>query len=213
MRYFLFFIGFLLSAISGVDAKILPKIDTPENRQILQKVEQAYNKIQTIQANFTQFNSKTKNDLQTGVLYLSKPGKLRLLYEKGSPLEFYAYNGYLIYHDKEAKEVSYFELSQTPVELILRSQLHFQDPDFTVIDIVQHLDEYHVKAIKTDAPDLGSLTLVIDAETLALKKWIVKDMQKVESTVSLYKTQFNKPLAKELFYFKNPYKKKKIPIL
>lgn len=208
MRYFLFFIGFLLSAISGVDAKILPKIDTPENRQILQKVEQAYNKIQTIQANFTQFNSKTKNDLQTGVLYLSKPGKLRLLYEKGSPLEFYAYNGYLIYHDKEAKEVSYFELSQTPVELILRSQLHFQDPDFTVIDIVQHLDEYHVKAIKTDAPDLGSLTLVIDAETLALKKWIVKDMQKVESTVSLYKTQFNKPLAKELFYFKNPYKKK-----
>ena len=208
MRYFLFFIGFLLSAISGANAKILPKIDTPENRQILQKVEQAYNKIQTIQANFTQFNSKTKNDLQTGVLYLSKPGKLRLVYEKGSPLEFYAYNGYLIYHDKEAKEVSYFELSQTPVELILRSQLHFQDPDFTVIDIVQHLDEYHVKAVKTDAPDLGSLTLVIDAETLALKKWIVKDMQKVESTVSLYKTQFNKPLAKELFYFKNPYAKK-----
>ena len=94
------------------------------------------------------------------------------------------------------------------MELILRSQLHFQDPDFTVIDIVHHLDEYHVKAVKTDAPDLGSLTLVIDAETLALKKWIVKDMQKVESTVSLYKTQFNKPLAKELFYFKNPYAKK-----
>lgn len=206
-KYIICFCGILLFSAQA-PCILSAKIDTPENRQILQKVEQAYNKIQTIQAKFTQFNSKIKNDLQTGTLYLAKPGKLRLVYEKGSPLEFYAYNGYLIYHDKEAKEVSYFELSQTPVELILRSQLHFQDPDFTVTDIQHHLDEYHVKAIKTEAPELGSLTLVIDADTLNLKKWIVIDMQKIQSTVSLYDTHFNQPLKNNLFYFKNPYQKK-----
>ena len=87
-------------------ADIEKKINTPENRTILQKVEKAYNNIKTLKADFAQFNSKVKNDLQTGTLYMSKPGQMRLVYQKGSPLEFYANNGYLIYHDKDLKEVN-----------------------------------------------------------------------------------------------------------
>ncbi|MBR4926839.1 MAG: outer membrane lipoprotein carrier protein LolA, partial [Alphaproteobacteria bacterium] len=96
-------------------ADIHKSVDTPKNREILTKVENAYNNMKTIKAKFAQFNSKVKDDLQTGDLYLSKPGKMRLVYEKGSPLEFYAVNGYLVYHDKEAEEVNYFDLEQTPV--------------------------------------------------------------------------------------------------
>ena len=112
------------------------KVNTPENRKILTAVEKAYNKIHTLIAQFAQFNSKVKDELQTGTLYMSRPGEMRLVYEKGSPLEFYAVNGYLIYHDKEAKEVSYFELNQTPVELILKKELKFSDPSFVVTELV-----------------------------------------------------------------------------
>lgn len=199
----------LLGWTVSAGAVLAPDVDTAENRQILTRVEQAYNKIRTLRARFAQFNSKVKDDLQTGTLYLSRPGRLRLVYEKGSPLEFYAVNGYLIYHDKESKEVSYFELNQTPVELILKDQLHFDDPGFVVSDVQDVLDEYYVTAYKKDAKELGSLTLVIDKDTWQLKQWDVLDMQGVKSTVSLYDTHINVPVDKSVFMFHNPYQKEK----
>ncbi len=190
-------------------ADIDKRIDTPQNREILKKVETAYNKIRTLKAKFAQFNSKMQDDLQTGELYLSRPGEMRLVYEKGSPLEFYAHNGYLIYHDKDLKEVNYFELSQTPVSLILKDKLKFDDPDFLVTDVRMVLDEYFVTAIKKDARELGSLTLIIDKDTMQLKQWDVVDIEGIKSTVSLYETQFNVSVDKNIFLFHNPYKKKK----
>ena len=199
-----FVFGVHFSARADVDKRI----DTPQNREILQKVESAYNKIKTLKAKFAQFNSKMQDDLQTGELYLSRPGEMRLVYEKGSPLEFYAHNGYLIYHDKDLKEVNYFRLQQTPVSLILKEKLKFSDPEFLVTDVRTVLDEYYVTAIKKDARELGSLTLIIDKDSMQLKQWDVVDMEGVKSTVSLFDTQFNVPIDKKTFLFHNPYKKK-----
>jgi outer membrane lipoprotein-sorting protein len=203
MRIVLILIGLLF--VQPALAVIAPDINTPENRKILTTVENAYNQIGTLQAQFAQFNSKVQDDLQTGTLYLDKPGKMRLVYEKGSPLEFYAVNGYLIYHDKEAKEVSYFELAQTPVELILKEKLSFEDPAFVVTEVQDILDEYYVTAHKKDAKELGSLTLIIDKETMQLKQWDVLDMAGITSTVSLFDTKVNIPVDKRLFLFQNPY--------
>lgn len=188
-------------------AEIDKKIDTSQNRAILTEVEKAYNGMRTLKAKFAQFNSKIKNDLQTGDIYIAKPGKMRLVYEKGSPLEFYANNGYFIYHDKDLKEVSYFELAQTPVELILKEKLSFTDPDFVVTDVQDVLDEYFVTAHKKGAKELGSITLVIDKDKMELKQWEVLDMQGIKSTVSLYGIEPNAPVDNKLFAFKNPYKK------
>ncbi len=194
---------------SVVMADIHKSVDTPENRAILTKVEKAYNSMKTIKAKFAQFNSKVKDDLQTGDLYLSKPGKMRLVYDKGSPLEFYATDGYFIYHDKDLEEVSFFDLAQTPVALILKDKLSFTDPDFVVSDVQDVLDEYFVSAHKKDAEELGTLTLVIDKDTLELKQWDVMDMQGVKSTVSLYDITANKPIKDSMFNFVNPYKEEK----
>lgn len=191
-----------------VFADIHKSVDTPKNREILSKVEKAYNNMRTIKAKFAQFNSKTKDELQTGDLYLSKPGRMRLVYEKGSPLEFYANNGYFIYHDKDLKEVSYFELSQTPVAMILKSKLSFTDPEFVVTEVQDVLDEYYVTAHKKGSAELGSITLIIDKNTMQLKQWDVLDMQGIKSTVSLYDIEQNAPISDKMFAFKNPYKTK-----
>ncbi len=198
----------MLGVSVSAGAIVQPDIDTPENRAILSRVEQVYNAIKTVQANFAQFNSKVKDDLQTGTFYLSKPGQMRLVYEKGSPLEFYATNGYLIYHDKELKEVSYFDLAQTPVEIILQKRVSFDDKEFRVTYVADVLDEYFVTVEKAEAPELGNITLVIDKETLSLKQWDVVDMQGIKSTVSLYNIKQNIPVDKSLFSFHNPYQKK-----
>jgi len=183
------------------------KIDTPTNRKLLSQIETAYNKMRTLKAQFAQFNSKMKEDLQTGTIYIKRPGQMRLVYEKGSPLEFVATNGYFVYHDKDLEEVNYFELSSTPVEWILRDKLLFDDEGFVVTDIQTILDEYFITAHKKDAKELGELTLVIDRDTLMLKQWDVLDMRGIKSTVSLFNIEQNISLDKKLFVFKNPYKK------
>lgn len=197
----------ILGMALPVGATLDDSINTPANRNILTQVEKAYNQLKTIKAKFAQFNSKIQDDLQTGTLYMARPGQMRLVYEQGSPLEFYADGGYLIYHDKDAQEVSYFELSQTPVELILKKELKFDDPAFVVTDVQDVLDEYYVTAHKKGAKELGSLTLVIDKDSMQLKQWEVLDMQGIKSTVSLFDTRINVPVDQDLFHFKNPYKK------
>ena len=200
---------FMLIFATPSFALVDKKIDTPANRKLLSKIETAYNKMRSLKADFAQFNSKMKDDLQTGVIYIQRPGQMRLVYEQGSPLEFVATNGYFEYHDKDLEEVNYFELSSTPVEWILRDKLVFDDEGFVVTDIQTILDEYFITAHKKDAKELGELTLVIDKDTLNLKQWDVLDMQGIKSTVSLFNIEQNIALDKNIFVFKNPYKTKK----
>lgn len=205
MKKFLMLLLLFLSC--SAPAVVEKRIDTPANRKILQTVQDAYNSVRSLKANFAQFNSQMTEDLQTGVLYLKRPGRMRLAYEKGSPLEFVATNGYFIYHDKDLKEVNYFELSQTPVHFILKDKISFTDPDFLVTDVQTVLDEYFVSVVKKDAPDLGTLTLIIDKNSLQLKQWDVLDMQGIKSTVSLFNIQQNFSIDNSIFLFNNPYKK------
>ena len=196
---------FAVPAMAVVDKKI----DTPANRAILNKVEKAYNKMRTLQAKFAQFNSTMKDDLQSGIIYISRPGQMRLQYEKGSPLEFVATNGAFIYHDKDLEEVNYFDLNSTPVEWILRDKLVFDDAGFVVTDVQDILDEYYITAHKKDAKELGELTLIIDKDTMELKQWDVLDVQKIKSTVSLFDIKQNLPIDKKIFLFNNQYNKTK----
>ena len=205
MKKLIFIFGLLISA-TPVFALVDKKIDTKANREILTKVEKAYNKMRTLSAHFAQFNSKMKDELHSGTIYISKPGQMRLQYEKGSPLEFVATNGAFIYHDKDLEEVNYFDLNSTPVEWILREKLLFDDPGFVVTDVQDVLDEYFITAHKKGAKELGELTLVIDKDEMTLKQWDVLDVQGIKSTVSLFDIKQNIPVDKKIFMFHNPYK-------
>ena len=204
-KWILLFLAVMVASPSF--ALVDKKIDTKANRAILNKVEKAYNKMKTLQARFAQFNSKMKDELHTGTIYISKPGQMRLQYEKGSPLEFVATQGVFIYHDKDMEEVNYFDLNSTPVEWILREKLLFDDPGFVVTDVQDVLDEYFITAHKKGAKELGELTLVIDKDEMNLKQWDVLDVQGIKSTVSLFDIKQNIPVDKKIFMFQNPYKK------
>ena len=66
MKKLLFFL--LLSFVLPVGAVVDKKIDTPTTREILTKVEKAYNKMRKLKADFAQFNSKMKDELHTGTI-------------------------------------------------------------------------------------------------------------------------------------------------
>ena len=182
---------------------IVPKeFDTKENRVILDKVEQMLHSIKTMKSRFSEFISKDGDFMKHGDFYLSRPNKMRLIYDAPSDVEFVADGMYFIYYDKGFDQVSYLEIDQTPAAILLKPDFTFDDPEFTVTGIVQDLDEYHISAVKTKEAELGELTLITGIDPVDFRQWELVDAKGIKSTVGLYETEMNKPVDENLFVFK-----------
>lgn len=185
----------------SVQATVAPDVDTPANRRILKQVEALLDGITTMKSRFSEFSSKDGDFMKHGVFYLSRPNRMRLVYDEPTQLEFIADGQYLIYHDKSFDQVSYLEINQTPAAILLKPDFSFDDPEFLVTDVTAELDEYHVTAIKANEPELGQLTLIVTQDPMELKQWELVDMKGIKSTVGLYEVEENIPVDDALFVF------------
>lgn len=200
MKKIIYLLIALLMA-GSVRATVAPDVDTPANRRILKQVEALLDGITTMKSRFSEFSSKDGDFMKHGVFYLSRPNRMRLVYDEPTQLEFIADGQYLIYHDKSFDQVSYLEINQTPAAILLRPDFSFDDPEFLVTDVKEELDEYHVTAIKANEPELGQLTLIVTQDPIALKQWELVDMKGIKSTVGLYEIEENIPVDESLFVF------------
>ncbi|MBO5997537.1 MAG: outer membrane lipoprotein carrier protein LolA [Alphaproteobacteria bacterium] len=196
-------LGILLSLFITPAFAVVPKeFDTKENRVILNKVEKMLHSIKTMKSRFSEFTSKDGDFMKHGNFYLSRPNKMRLIYDAPSDIEFVADGMYFIYYDKGFDQVSFLEIDQTPAAILLKPDFTFDDPEFTVTNIVQDLDEYHISAVKTKEPELGELTLITGIDPVDFRQWELVDAKGIKSTVGLYETEMNKPVDESLFVFK-----------
>lgn len=185
-------------------ATVAPEVDTPENRAILAKVEKMLDKITTMESRFSEFSSKDGDFMKHGTFYLSRPNKMRLIYDAPSPLEFIADGQYFIYHDKEVEQVSYLQINQTPAAILLKPDFSFDDEEFLVTDVHAVLDEYRVTAVKAGEEELGQLTLIASQDPVELKQWELVDMKGIKSTVGLFEVKENIPVDEALFHLDTP---------
>lgn len=190
--------------ISSAHAIVPANLDTPENREILKKVESALSKIKTMKSRFSEFSSKDGDFMKHGDFYMSRPNKMRLIYDEPTQLEFIADGQNFIYYDKSFDQISLLDINQTPAAILLKPNFTFDDAAFEVTDIKQELDEYHISAIKTGQAELGTLTVIVTQDPLEFNQWELVDMKGIKSTVGLYETVLNKPVDESLFIFKKP---------
>ena len=109
MRKFLTFLAALLFASPAFALT---------DAEALAKAEQYLNGISTLQARFTQVNPDGSSN--EGDLYISRPGKMRLVYDPPTPMLMVADGVFLIYVDTQMKDVSHIDLNDTPAGLLLR---------------------------------------------------------------------------------------------
>ncbi|MBE6449594.1 MAG: outer membrane lipoprotein carrier protein LolA [Alphaproteobacteria bacterium] len=193
----LFLILFSMKAYAVVPEKL----DTPENRVILNKVEQMLHSIKTMNSRFSEFTSKDGDFMKHGDFYLSRPNKMRLIYDAPADVEFIADGMYFIYYDKGFDQISYLEIDQTPAAILLKPDFSFDDKEFLVTGIEQELDEYRISAIKNKEPELGELTLITGIDPVDFRQWELVDAKGIKSTVGLYETKINEPVDESLFVF------------
>src|SRR5690349_21705395 len=84
----------------------------------LKKAEAYLNGITTLKSRFVQVNPDGGN--YTGDLYISRPGRMRLVYDKPTPMLMVADGKFLIYVDTQMNDASHLDLDETPAGLLLK---------------------------------------------------------------------------------------------
>jgi outer membrane lipoprotein-sorting protein len=136
-----------------------------------------------------------------GDLYISRPGKMRLVYDPPTKMVMVADGVFLIYVDKEMDDVSHINLNDTPAGLLLKSNLSFTDPGVKLIDVKQGPGVVEITAAQTKEPAAGKLTFVFSDAPFELKQWRVVDAQNKEVRVTLQDPQIGVKLDSKLFHY------------
>ena len=173
-------------------------------RKTLAAVEGYLNGLQTLKADFTQVGPD--GEPAEGVIYMRRPGLLRVEYAPPVPVLIVG-DGFLIhYHDKELGQIDDWFIYDTPLGALTKEVTRFGE-DVDVTAFMERGGRIGITVVQEDDPTGGSLTLFLDSDPLRLTHWRVRDAQGRATMVTLHNLRTNIRLPRRLFVFDDPRKK------
>ncbi|MDR3439579.1 outer membrane lipoprotein carrier protein LolA [Telmatospirillum sp.] len=195
-----------LACVTGLTAGAAVAAVTPDkaelNKQDIDKAEAYLNAVTTLKARFMQVSPD--GSTAEGTVMLWRPGRLRLDYDAPSPIQVIADGTFLIYYDKQLKQVSYVDLDSTPAGILVRPKVKLEGADLKVVKVFHQPGVINVSIVKADDPGQGRIMLVFTESPYQLRQWQVTDPQGQVTTVSLFEAETGISFDKELFRFKDP---------
>tara|TARA_B100001059_G_scaffold88165_1_gene86694 strand:+ start:172 stop:771 length:600 start_codon:yes stop_codon:yes gene_type:complete len=128
------------------------------------------NNIKTLQAEFEQRNND--NSVSYGVLFIKKPNKLRMKYEKPNNGLVLINNQLVTIFDFESNNVTQtFPLAKTPFRFLLSDlSLELTKMD---INIYSEGSKTFIKVQNKDETYLGYIKITFNSDPIALEKWVL----------------------------------------
>jgi len=162
------------------------------------RIEQALNSVETLETSFTQVAS----DGQTaeGMLYIRRPGRLRLAYKPPSPLMIIADGTWLTLWDAQTRNVDRYPLADTALRVLVQRDIKFGGR-LAVRKIEKASGVLRATVYDRERPGDGEITLVFQDSggRLNLRQWVVVDAQHLTTTVTLGEPKYNVALDAKLF--------------
>jgi outer membrane lipoprotein-sorting protein len=168
------------------------------------RIEEYLNGITTMQAKFQQVDGA--GNLAFGMIYVRRPGFLRVQYDPPSEVILVADSIAVSYYDAELNQLNQAPLSLSPLWFLLREHVSLGG-DVTVSSFDRAPNAFQIGIVQTDEPDAGTVTLVLGDKPLELQQWTIVDSKGQEVRVALYNAQFGLKLDNKLF--RTPEKKRK----
>ena len=169
---------------------------TAEESAALAALSERLRSVSTMNGEFVQFNPS--GDKVEGRFYIARPGKVNFQYAKPSTISVIADGKSVLVFDKKLQTYDVWPLSQTPLRLLLDSELDLATSSrVTGVNVASDLIE--VTLVDKTRFGGGILTLVFDRGSNELRQWTVKDDQGLETTVALYNVETGKALQPDLF--------------
>jgi outer membrane lipoprotein-sorting protein len=194
-------IGFaLIGAMTMLPRRALADL-TPDDRADIGRIEQYLNGIHTIQSRFDQVSQS--GAAATGMIYLQRPGHMRIQYDPPTPILMVATHGEVFYYDQKLDQISWVQLDQTPAWFLLQDQIHL-GADIAVTDFLRQSDTLRLTLTEAKRAERGKVTLVLNDQPMELRQWTVIDAQNKTVTVTLNNPEYGGKIDQNLFVWHDP---------
>ena len=170
---------------------------TPEQRAIVERVNNYLSGVQTLTGNFVQVGpdgSRTQGDF-----YIYKPGRVRFEYDNPSPIELIADGSSVVVRDRRLATQDVYPLSQTPLRFLLAERVDLTK-DTNLVSV--YADDIFVTVVleeKNGVVGTSRLMIMFSAKDMQLKQWTVTDPQGYDTTVAIYNLDTSKRPDPALF--------------
>lgn len=155
----------------------------PAQRATLQRVNDYFNSLRDLTANFEQTGPDGSRSV--GKLYLSRPGKIRFQYAPPSPLEIVSNGTSVVVKNRKLATQELWPVSQTPLKVLLADKIDLMR-DTDVIGVYQEPDMVSVVVVQKNAiGGAAQIQLLFSGQNYELKQWVVTDAQGMDTSVVL----------------------------
>ena len=166
----------------------------------LARVDAAMNSTTSFSGRFAQYAAD--GSFAQGQVYIRRPGKLRFEYDAPNPLLIVSDGVTLTQQDKALETIDRVPLAATPLNYFLKENIDLAN-DTEVIALQKTYNEWRVTARDGSGELDGAITMVFDANTLALKEWIIADSFGGETRVLLSELKYNERINPRLFILRD----------
>ena len=188
----------LVGALLAACVQTPPPVLTAEDQATLAQVQIYLDGLRQFHARFNQSGTDGNAD---GVLWLDRPGRLRVEYLEPHPRLLLANHGRLLLADQVTGATSNMPVSNTPLDILLGDKIDLSG-SVTVTAVQRQPGALQVGLVKTAAPSQGRLTLQFAASPLALTGVVVQDSSGHTNTLQLYGLFRDTTLDPSLFHYR-----------
>jgi outer membrane lipoprotein-sorting protein len=163
----------------------------------MDRLSSYFQKMTTLESQFTQINSD--GSIDTGQLYIDRPGKMRFDYDAPNDALVLASSGsFAIFDNGSNMGAEQYPLSKTPLSLILNRNVDLADSKF---DTVSTVSDGVTSVIVSDPsrPEIGYMKLSFSDAPVALRSWVLINDMGEETSIILGDTTTGKRYPSSLF--------------
>lgn len=171
-----------------------------DEKSIIRNIEDYLSNFQTITARFKQITIKD-NKVKTGMLYVSKPGKLRFEYLIPKKITIVLNKNQIMYHEHELDETSYTKENNYFFKLLANKQINLQNDVNKVISDKNNISLHITKHIDNINADI---IIIFATNPITLREVIFENEGQETYHLSFHDIQYNKNLSSRLFSVQNP---------
>lgn len=172
-----------------------------EDRSDIARAEAYLDSVRTLRSRFLQI--APDGSIAQGMLYISRPDRLRIEYDGPVPFLMVATGIWLILYDGELQQTSYLPLDASPAAVLIRDRVDLSD-EVRVSEVVRTPGSLRIKLAEDGEAGKGAIYLTFSEAPLRLREWTVIDAQGQATQVALLNPEFGIDLDPVLFMYVAP---------
>ncbi len=165
----------------------------------LARLAEYFNSIRSLMGRFLQV--APDGSASEGLIALRRPGRFRFEYDPPAPLLIVSDGSYITMEDRQLKSVDRLPLGSTPLDILVRDKVSFDDPKLAVQKLERGASALRVTLADAGKPHDGSLVLAFADKPLGFTGWTVHDAQGQTTVVALSAVDLNPDLPDSLFRY------------